>query len=273
MKIKPSLLYFLIAVSVLISSCKQNIEQPLQPKNSDNALLMAVFYTYYAAEYEALCYQAFNIGKERLAEIRKKEPAATNLAVVVDIDETVLDNSPAEAKLILDNTTYGDDDWNKWCAMATAEAVPGSVEFLKFADSLGFTIFYVSNRKEQFTREGTVQNLINQGFPQMNDEQIILRTAERDKEARRQAISENYSIELLVGDNIGDFYEDTNDFSKREETMLSNKNNFGKKYLVLPNAMYGDWTKAIHLSGNEKTVDSLLKIMVERHYSTTTSGN
>jgi len=267
MNLKSNFLLLALALVFSFTACKQIEQQAPQPKNSDNGLLMAVLYTYYAAEYDALCYQAFNIGKERLTDIRKAEPASTKLAVVVDIDETVLDNSPSEAKLILDNKNYNDEDWNKWCAMATAEAVPGSVEFLKFADSLGFTIFYVSNRKDQFTREGTIQNLINQGFPQIVEEQILLRTAERDKEARRQAISENYEIVMLVGDNIGDFYEDTTDFSIREETMLSNKNNFGKKYLVLPNPMYGDWMKAIHLSGNENTVDSLLNLMVTRHHS------
>jgi 5'-nucleotidase (lipoprotein e(P4) family) len=150
--------------------------------------------------------------------------------------------------------------------MAAAEAVPGSVEFLKFADSLGFTIFYVSNRKDQFTRQGTIQNLVNQGFPQMKEEQVLLRTAERDKEPRRQKISENYAIVLLVGDNLIDFYEDTKDFSTREETMLNNKKYFGKKYIVLPNSMYGEWMKAIKLPGDEMIVDSLLKLMVERHF-------
>jgi 5'-nucleotidase (lipoprotein e(P4) family) len=266
MNLKSIFLMLTLALAFSFSACKQNSETS-KPKMSENKLLMAVLYNYYAAEYQALCYQAYNIGKERLAEIRKNNPESRNLAVVVDIDETVLDNSPSEAKLILDNKSYADEDWNKWCAMATAEAVPGSVEFLKFADSLGFTIFYVSNRKDQFTREGTIQNLLNQGFPQVIEEQVLLRTGEREKDGRRLAISENYSIVMLVGDNIGDFYEDTFEFANREETMLSNKYNFGKKYIVIPNSMYGDWMKAIHLSGNENTVDSLLKLMVQRHYS------
>lgn len=266
MIIKPNFLLLLLALTFSFSACKQNEIQTPQPKNSDNALLLSVLYTYYAAEYEALCYQAYNIGKERLTEIRRNDPANTSLAVVVDIDETVLDNSPSEAKLILENKSYNDEDWNKWCAMAVAEAVPGSVEFLQFADSLGFTIFYISNRKNQFTREGTIQNLLKKGFPQIVEEQILLRTGQRDKEGRRQSITENYTIVMLVGDNIGDFYEDTEEFAKREKTMIDNKNNFGKKYIVLPNSMYGDWTRAINLSGNENTVDSLLNLMVSRHY-------
>lgn len=266
MNLKSTFLILTLATAFSFSACKQNTEAS-KPKMHDSKLLMAVLYNYYAAEYQALCYQAYNIGKERLAEIRKNSPESKNLAVVVDIDETVLDNSPSEAKFILENKNYNDEDWNKWCAMATADAVPGSVEFLKFADSLGITIFYVSNRKNQFTREGTIQNLLKQGFPQVNEEQVLLRAGEREKEGRRQAISENYSIVMLVGDNIGDFYEDTFDFTARKETMLSNKNNFGKKYIVLPNSMYGDWMKAIHLPGNENTVDSLLNLMVQRQYT------
>lgn len=261
---------FISALSIFVffsSSCQQQVEQSPQPISKDNALLMAVLYNYYAAEYKALCYQAFNIGKERLVEIKANNLSNPSLAVVVDIDETIIDNSPPEAKLILDNKTYNDEDWNKWCAMASAETVPGSLDFLNFADSLGYTIFYVSNRKDKFTRQGTIKNLANQGFPQLADENILLRTAEKDKEKRRHLISEKYQIVLLVGDNIGDFYQDTDNFNDRENTMLANKGEFGKKYLVLPNAMYGDWAKAIQLFKTEKNVDSLLKLMVERHYA------
>ena len=107
MNLKSPFLLFTLALTFSFTACKQNIELSSQPKNSDNALLMAVLYTYYAAEYDALCYQAYNIGKERLAEIRKNDPASMNLAVVVDIDETVLDNSPSEAKFILDKKNCG----------------------------------------------------------------------------------------------------------------------------------------------------------------------
>ena len=126
-----------------------------------------------------------------------------NLAVVVDIDETILNNSPYEAKAMLDGKAYESESWYEWCNMAVAEPVPGALEFLKFADSLGFHVFYITNRKEEFVDEGTQENVRIMGFPQTSDDHFLLRTDERSKEKRRQSVSENYEIVLLAGDNLG----------------------------------------------------------------------
>jgi 5'-nucleotidase (lipoprotein e(P4) family) len=226
-------------------------------------LLTATLYNNYASEYKALAYQAFNIGKERLSQIRAERPEDQNLAVVVDIDETILDNSPYEAKIMLEGKTYASESWYEWCNMGAAEPVPGALEFLQFADSLGFNVFYITNRKKKFVEEGTIKNVRKLGFPQVEDDHFLLRTDKRNKEERRQAVSENYEIVLLAGDNLGDFYEDSNVFSEREKLMKSNKDIFGHKFIVLPNAIYGDWLDVINFPGNTNTVDSLLQIMAQ----------
>ena len=230
---------------------------------------MATLYNYYAAEYQALTYQAFNIGKERLSEIRSERPTDKNLAVVVDIDETILNNSPYEAKSMLDGKEYASESWYKWCNMGVAKPVPGAVDFLQFADSLDFHVFYITNRKKKFVEEGTLENVRNLGFPQTSDSNFLMRTDERNKEKRRQTVSKNYEIVLLAGDNLGDFYEDTSVFSDRELLMKSKIDEFGHKFIVLPNAIYGDWVKAIGLTGNERTVDSLLHIMAKPYTNET----
>ena len=226
---------------------------------------MATFYNYYAAEYKALAYQAFNIGKARLKEIRNDNPENMKLAVVVDIDETILDNSPYEAKMMLDKSGYSSESWTEWCNLEKAQAVPGAIEFLNYADSLGFNIFYITNRKKKFVEESTIENVRKMGFPQLTEDRFLLRDGERSKESRRQAVSENYEIVLLAGDNLGDFYEDSSIFSEREKLMISNKDHFGSRFIVLPNAMYGEWVSSIGLPSNEKTIDSLLKVMADNY--------
>ena len=261
---KISIAMLLITALISISSCC-NEHNEHNNKNHENNLLMATFYNYYAAEYKALAYQAFNIGKARLKEIRIDDPENRNLAVVVDIDETILNNSPYEAKMILNKSGYSSESWTKWCKLEKAQPVPGAVEFLNYADSLGFNIFYITNRKKKFVEESTIENVRKMGFPQATEDRFLLREGERSKESRRKAVSENYEIVLLAGDNLGDFYKDSGIFSERDKLMISNKDHFGSKFIVLPNAMYGEWVSSIGLPGNEKTIDSLLKIMADNY--------
>lgn len=245
----------------LFNGCEQK-KQPANEKATGNNLLLATFYNNFAAEYDALAYQAYNIASERLNKIRKLNPDKDNLAVVVDIDETVLNNSPFEAELILSNQNYNYDLWLNWVNKASATAIPGALEFLKFADSLHFNIFYVSNRKKNTEQEVTIKNLRKLGFPQLEENHFLLKENESSKESRRKLISENYIIVLLAGDNLKDFYEDSADYETRDSLMLKNRSLFGKKFIVLPNAMYGAWLKSLKIKGNHKTVDSLLQIMV-----------
>lgn len=263
---KTTIMLLIISGILSFSSCCDPIENK-ETEKQDKYLLMATLYNYYAAEYQALAHQAFNIGKERLVQIRSERPEDENLAVVVDIDETILNNTPYEAKAMLEGKSYESESWYEWCNMAVAEPVPGALEFLQFADSLGFQVFYISNRKEKFVGEGTRENIRNLGFPQTTDDHFLLRTDERNKENRRQSVSENYEIVLLVGDNLGDFYEDTDVFSEREAVMKSNIANFGKKLIVLPNAIYGDWLTAIGIPGESQTIDSLLQMMAKPYQS------
>ena len=250
-----------VLVSIIFTACTTNQPAPQATSNSNNYIVYATLYNYFSAEYKALAYQAYNTATDRLDQLKEEFPDKKNMAVIVDIDETVLDNSPYEAKLIELNASY-DSCWNTWCNVAAARPVPGAVEFLQHADSLGFDVFYVSNRKEKFVGNGTRENLKKLGFPQLDDAHIYLRTKTSDKEPRRRAIAADHEIVLLVGDNIGDFYEDTSDYAKRDSTVNAMKKEFGKKFIVLPNAMYGNWPSSLHLS-DKASVDSLLHIMTK----------
>jgi 5'-nucleotidase (lipoprotein e(P4) family) len=227
-----------------------------QPASDLTYQLGGVLYMQKAAEYRALCYQAFNAARvqldfdldkknvKKLPKAERKRPRA----IVVDIDETVLDNSPAQALGIKMNTPYNPKDWYAWSNMRKAKAVPGSVEFLNYAISKGVKIFFVSNRDDKNEKQATIDNLKSVGFNDISTENVLLRTAESGKDARRAVASANHRIVLLVGDNLDDF---TSAFERKsvadrfaEADRL--KDAWGKRFIVLPNAMYGTWENAIY---------------------------
>ncbi len=166
---------------------------------------------------------------------------------MVDIDETMLDNSPAQALAIRDRTPFNLKDWYAWGEMRKAKAIPGAVDFAKYAKSLGARVFFVSNRDE-VQKQATIDNLKSVGFPDVSDENVLLKTAESSKEARRQIILQKYRIVMFIGDNLDDH---SNVFEKKSvEDRFAEvdkaKDLFGKRYIMLPNAMYGTWENAIY---------------------------
>lgn len=225
----------------------------------------ATLYQQQAAEYRALCYQAYNLATMYL-EQELKAAHAKPLAVVVDIDETVLDNSPYQAAAILGGYGYP-VRWDEWMNEANAWAVPGSLEFLQFAKQNGVEVFYVTNRKEDY-REVTLRNLKTMGFPFADSDHLLMRTSGNEKEERRNQIRESFHIALLAGDNLGDFDAafETDDAGERMLQTDFYRKSFGTKYIVLPNAVYGHWVDVLpgysrELKGNA-LLDSMLKGLI-----------
>ncbi len=220
------------------------------PDVKDPTLLMPVSWQQNSAEYRALCYQAYNVATFRLEQMLARPAELTDRqqkpAVVVDIDETVLDNSPYNGEDALNGTIYP-DDFAIWNQAAKATAVPGAIDFLKYADERGCAIFYVSNRNDSY-KEGTKRNLDILGFPQVDDEHVMLRAGRDTKEKRRERIQENHDILLLVGDNLSDFEQvfKTADSSADRLRMTDDwRQEFGNRFIVLPNAMSGTWLKHV----------------------------
>ncbi len=211
-----------------------------------------------SGEYKALCYQAFNLARLRLQEILMTNKDSIPLAVITDVDETVLDNSPSAARDILNGKTFNPADWKVWVDMAKANAMPGAVEFFNYAAQHGVQCFYITNRKED-EKTATMQNLQQQGFPQVDAMHVMTKQGSvSDKEPRRQEVAKKYNVVLLLGDNLNDF--DDLFFEKptaeRNANVDKSQAFFGSKYIVLPNATYGDWENALwqgqKLSGEEK---------------------
>ncbi len=248
--------YFLsLALLLTITAFAEAQTTAVQPAVDLDYQTAAVLYTQKAAEYRALCYQAFNLARWQLdADLDKKNvkklPKAERKmprAIVVDIDETVLDNSPAQGYAIKNNVAFILMDWYAWGDMRKAKAVPGSVEFLNYAVSKGVKIFYVSNRDE-VQKPATIDNLKSVGFQDISTDNVLLRTSESGKDARRAVARAKYRIVMLAGDNLDDFTSafERKSVAARFAEVDKVRDQWGKKFIVLPNAMYGSWENAIY---------------------------
>src|SRR5437867_2171280 len=232
-----------------------------QTKADKEYEVAAILWQQSSGEQRALCYQTFALAKMLLDRDLRNHRIRQPRAIIVDVDDTILDNSRYEAALVKQRKNYP-EGWTAWINRAEAPAVPGAVEFLKYANSRGVRVFYVTNRK-QIEKEGTRQNLKGLEFPEVNDQTLVIRTDPNtdSKEARRRAISSKYHVVLLMGDDLNDFaevYEKSKTVASRIDAAERTKAAFGTRFIVLPNPMYGDWENAIYdynfkLSEEQKT--------------------
>jgi acid phosphatase len=222
-----------------------------------------------AAEYRACCYQAYNLATRRLRE-RHAEARGDGmpLAVVMDLDETVLDNAGFQAMLLRSGLAYDQRLWDLWEGQAADDLalVPGVKEFLDEAARLGVTVVHISNRSEKF-RASTEAALRRLGIPARKPEYLKLSTGTGDKTQRRREVEKDYRVLLYVGDNLRDFDETfrcavdnanpatrTTDPAKLEAAIRERKDKvdqargrWGAEWVILPNPAYGEWTKPLGL--------------------------
>jgi 5'-nucleotidase (lipoprotein e(P4) family) len=189
------------------------------------------------------------------------------LAIITDIDETLLNNSPNTVQQSLSNKDFDSESWYDWTSKANADTIPGALNFLKFASANGVSIYYITNRDEK-ERAGTIQNLQKFNFPDADNIHLLPKQSTSSKEIRRQQVMKDYNVVLLLGDNLGDF---SDLFDKRsEEVRMDNTNKlaslFGSKFIVLPNPVYGDWESVLYrynynytLRQKDSVIRSLLK--------------
>lgn len=208
-----------------------------------------ILWTQTSGEWTALAYQAFALARMRLdQDLRASRNRRIRRAVIVDVDETVIDNSPYQAMTVKTRTAYESKSWNDWCQKAKAAAIPGAVEFLRYANSRGVRVFYVTNRRES-EKQCTARNLRQVGFPDVSDETVLVRTDVSSKQPRRDGIARKHRVVLLMGDNLNDFaeiFEQSKTIDTRLAATNQNKSNFGTRFIVLPNVMYGAWEEAIY---------------------------
>lgn len=237
-----------VSLLFLLANCSK-IEQTENTPIREHTI-SALLWQQNSAEYKALCYQSFNIARRNLENLKSSE--GKPYAIITDIDETVLDNSPYNAMQIEKDKDYEKEDWIEWGKLEKAKALPGAVEFFNFADSIGVEVFYISNRYDLQLSE-TIENLKALNLPYADSNHVFLKTDSSDKQERRDKVLEEYEVLLYMGDNLSDFSPlfDNQSTENRNNTAGALKNDFGSKYIIFPNPMYGDWeTKGIYESKN-----------------------
>jgi acid phosphatase len=172
-------------------------------------------------------------------------------AIILDVDETVLDNLAYQARGILDGTSYP-TGWIAWGNEVAATEVSGAKDFLNYAHSKGVTIFYITNRVAEL-KNATQQNLTKLGIPWDQSKDTILMRGENDwgtdKGSRRSLVSEEHRVLMLIGDNLGDFVDAKDNLvtpDKRKDMVQAYKEYWGTKWFMLQNTTYGDWEGALY---------------------------
>jgi len=234
-------------VALAASSQNRTTKQTIELNSTEELKLLSNLWQQNAAEYRALCYQAFNTATMQVDALPKKMRRQQQLAIITDLDETILDNSPNEAQLMKDNKSWNYQSWKQWTDLSAATAVPGAAEFLQYAKSKGITIFYISNRSVNEVAS-TLINLQKLHLPDADTSHMLFMHDDASKESRRQVVIKNYTVIMLMGDNLNDFsnvFEGKNITDRFTETDNA-KDNWGKKFIVLPNATYGEWENALY---------------------------
>lgn len=238
---------------------------PAKPTGThDN--LNAVAWVQTSVEYRAITTQTFRAAADHLDVALKEKNwdalvpdergnAATGLkpAVVMDVDETVLDNSPYQARLIRDGKEYDEISWDQWVAEKKAKPLPGVVDFAKAAAEKGVTILYISNRAVHL-KEATLANLREAGLPVADDSVFlglgtVLEGCEQngsEKNCRRRLAGQKYRVLMQFGDQIGDFVQVEANTREGRQTLFDEYDDwFGERWWMLPNPTYGSWEPAL----------------------------
>lgn len=259
-----SLLLFLPVIS---SASVLSAEPPVIGREQVNATL----WMQRAAEYRMSTLQVYRLATERLAttiaapgsaalEQQSVDPqrlVALPTAIVVDLDETVLDNSFYQARRALSGGEYDEPSWQEWMRESSAPAIAGAVEFLQAASRAGHKIFYVTNRECRTidavsgdpcpARTATLRNLQALKLPNAAEPGALSLRRERpewessDKTVRRKWIAETHRIVALVGDDLRDFV-DRSIYDARAQELAPL---LGTRWFIVPNSMYGSWERAI----------------------------
>ena len=267
---KARLLLLSAVASLAISGCGSSAR--LTHEN-----LNGLLWTQTSGEYPAACMTAYRTATTLLdkaladpgwtaANEQSGDFSSLAPAVVLDVDETALDNSAFQARMAKTAGFWTLEGWNAWCAEERAGAVPGAADFCRVAVEKGVTLLFVTNR-EATLNDATLRNLGKAGFPSdPRRVQVIGKSGDSDKGPRRAELSKKYRVLLLIGDQLGDFVSVPKGASPSDRKALAERNadRWGSRWIGLPNCTYGDWERGIVDSKksdaeNLKTKFSLLR--------------
>lgn len=202
-----------------------------------------------SAEYRALAYQGYNVAMNAV-KMAVTDPSHQRkpLAIVLDADETVVDNTKLMGESITNgNGRFDAPWWRQAVHQGKSQAMPGAVEFLNEVHKQGVEIFYVSNRYAPVNLDVTIQNFKELGFPSVDKDHVLLFEKDSDKQPRFDMIAKKYYVVVYMGDNAGDFPIGTKGktLAERNAIIDNHKEDFGTTFVVFPNPAYGSWVSAL----------------------------
>jgi len=202
-----------------------------------------------SAEYRALAYQGYNVAMNAV-KMAVTDPSHQRkpLAIVLDADETVVDNTKLMGESIVNgNGRFDAPWWRQAVHQGKSQAMPGAVEFLNEVHKQGVEIFYVSNRYAPVNLDVTIQNFKELGFPSVDKDHVLLFEKDSDKQPRFDMIAKKYYVVVYMGDNAGDFPIGTKGktLAERNAIIDNHKEDFGTTFVVFPNPAYGSWVSAL----------------------------
>ena len=202
-----------------------------------------------SAEYRALAYQGYNVAMNAV-KMAVTDPSHQRkpLAIVLDADETVVDNTKLMGESIVNgNGSFDAPWWRQAVHQGKSQAMPGAVEFLNEVHKQGVEIFYVSNRYAPVNLDVTIQNFKELGFPSVDKDHVLLFEKDSDKQPRFDMIAKKYYVVVYMGDNAGDFPIGTKGKTLVERNAIidAHQKDFGTTFVVFPNPAYGSWVSAL----------------------------
>jgi 5'-nucleotidase (lipoprotein e(P4) family) len=246
--------HFLLLLAMPVMLAAQNTYEGLN----------SVMWMQTSSEYRAMTLQTYRAAEGHLlraladstwtATLEQTQPsAALPPAVILDLDETVVDNSPLQARLTATHTTFSDEVWRAWVKEVRAGLVPGAAQFLALAQAHGIAIFYVTNRECDPAKsdDPTVALLRRHNLP-FSSERLRCKTESSDKSPRRRAIARGHRVIMLIGDDYNDFLTAGSSVEARAAAVAPYERFFGERWFMLPNPTYGSWERAVGYTVKEK---------------------
>lgn len=229
-----------LAVILVLAGCATTTNP--QPCDPGTSILNATLWTQSAAESRAAALQTYAVARHAL-DAALAEPSVLPPAIILDLDETVLDNTRYAARSIHQHKLFlFDDDWTRWVAESASDAVPGATEFLVYAKSRGVTPFYITNRGTDM-EAATRANLEKLGLP-LGENTLLVRQDTYDKTSRRDFVAASHSVLLLFGDDLNDFTGASGkSVTERQAIAGAAAAEWGTRWFVIPNPMYGSWIR------------------------------
>jgi acid phosphatase len=210
--------------------------------------------TYRAAERQliaALANPNWTASLEQSPDFSKLPPA-----VILDLDETLLDNSAMNARLMKENKTYTEAEWIRWVNERRSRLIPGAIDFLKIAHANGVAIFYVTNRVcDPAKSDDPTAEMIQKLSLPFNPHRLFCKTNTSDKSPRRARVASDFRILLLIGDDFNDFLtvsEAQATVEGRRSLAEAHDRYWGERWFMLPNPMYGSWERVLGYKATEK---------------------